>query len=420
MAKNWAICVGINNYENLQPLRYAVNDADALRHWLISKAGFSEKRVYYFADNSPPIDDASKPYDSQPTFGKLMRFLNVRFKEPFLESGDNLWFFFSGHGIRYQEQDYLMLSDSDPDGENITRTAIPLNYVTERLRKSGADNVMVFVDACRESTGKKGLGSQIKNQQGIITIASCSPNELSYEVKELSHGAFTYALLESLGIQGENNCATLERLTSRLQYRVNEINHEYRKLRQTPYAVAEPASKYHLILLPDYIKPTLDDIATLREDALEAEAEGNLKLAKSLWTRLVQVDPDRALKALERIWSKQKGIPKSNNQRELDRAGSKSSEIYPPRTKTARPRANNPQNRSTNQNRRSNPTPQTNFTRRRLLQIAGWTGTGVGTVFVTGKGLEWIFDRNNETEVKQKNDEIKQNISDLKQQISES
>ena len=83
MAKNWAICIGINHYENLQPLRYAVNDADALRNWLIAKAGFSEKRVYYFADNSPPIADASKPYDSKPTFGKLMRFLNVRFKEPF-------------------------------------------------------------------------------------------------------------------------------------------------------------------------------------------------------------------------------------------------------------------------------------------------------------------------------------------------
>ena len=312
MAGNWAICIGINHYENLQPLKYAVNDADDLRDWLIEKAGFSQKRVYYFADNSPPITDASKPYKSQPTYGKLMRFLNVRFKKPFLKSGDNLWFFFSGHGMRYQEQDYLMLSDSDPDGENITRTAIPLNYVTQRLRQSGADNVMLFVDACRESRGKRGLGSYIQQQQGIITIASCSPNELSYEVDKLKHGSFTYALLESLEIQGESNCATLERLAQRLEYRVNEINREYRKPRQTPYAVAEPASKYHLILLPDYIQPTLDDIATLREDALEAEAENNLKLAESLWTRLVQFDPEKALRALRRIWIKlerQEGIP---------------------------------------------------------------------------------------------------------------
>ncbi len=330
MAGNWAICIGINHYENLQPLKYAVNDADDLRDWLIEKAGFSQKRVYYFADNSPPITDASKPYKSQPTYGKLMRFLNVRFKKPFLKSGDNLWFFFSGHGMRYQEQDYLMLSDSDPDGENITRTAIPLNYVTQRLRQSGADNVMLFVDACRESRGKRGLGSYIQQQQGIITIASCSPNELSYEVDKLKHGSFTYALLESLEIQGESNCATLERLAQRLEYRVNEINREYRKPRQTPYAVAEPASKYHLILLPDYIQPTLDDIATLREDALEAEAENNLKLAESLWTRLVQFDPEKALRALRRIWIKlerQEGIPESDKVPKTEPGGSKAPEI---------------------------------------------------------------------------------------------
>ena len=330
MAGNWAICIGINHYENLQPLKYAVNDADDLRDWLIEKAGFSQKRVYYFADNSPPITDASKPYKSQPTYGKLMRFLNVRFKKPFLKSGDNLWFFFSGHGMRYQEQDYLMLSDSDPDGENITRTAIPLNFVTQRLRKSGADNVMLFVDACRESIGKRGLGTDMGQQQGIITIASCSPNELSYEVEKLEHGSFTYALLESLEIQGESNCATLERLAQRLELRVNEINREYRKPRQTPYAVAEPASKYHLILLPDYIQPTLDDIATLREDALEAEAENNLKLAESLWTRLVQFDREKSLRALRRIWIKlerQEGIPESDKVPKTEPGGSKAPEI---------------------------------------------------------------------------------------------
>jgi uncharacterized caspase-like protein len=31
MAKNWAICVGINQYDNLSPLNYAVRDAEAMR-----------------------------------------------------------------------------------------------------------------------------------------------------------------------------------------------------------------------------------------------------------------------------------------------------------------------------------------------------------------------------------------------------
>jgi hypothetical protein len=31
MSENWAICVGINNYVNLQPLEFAEQDAEALR-----------------------------------------------------------------------------------------------------------------------------------------------------------------------------------------------------------------------------------------------------------------------------------------------------------------------------------------------------------------------------------------------------
>lgn len=34
MGKNWAILVGINNYDNLQPLNYAKRDAEAMKDWL--------------------------------------------------------------------------------------------------------------------------------------------------------------------------------------------------------------------------------------------------------------------------------------------------------------------------------------------------------------------------------------------------
>jgi uncharacterized caspase-like protein len=75
-----------------------------------------------------------------------------------------------------------------------------------------------------------------------ITICSCSPKEKSYEIEQIGQGAFTYALLESLRIQGEGNSATVERLYQRLRYRVTEINRIYNKPEQTPYAIAEPAS----------------------------------------------------------------------------------------------------------------------------------------------------------------------------------
>jgi formylglycine-generating enzyme required for sulfatase activity len=301
MAKNWAMCVGINQYDNLSPLNYAVRDAEAMRDYF-TEVGFDQ--VYLFTDNSPAITDAGKPFNSQPSFGSLRRFLRVRFEKAFLSSGDNFWFFFSGHGMRHGEKDYLLPCDSDPHPEGIEETAIPLSYVSERLRRCGADNVVLLLDACRNEGGSKGIGLGEEEQQGVITLASCSPSERSYEIEALQQGSFTYALLEALRIQGVGNCATVERLEQRLRYRIPEINQSHRKPKQNPYAVVEPAFKYHLILLQN--QATLQDVATLKLAAFEAQTEGNLVLAEQLWTRILAVSPAdaQALKALRQIWTR--------------------------------------------------------------------------------------------------------------------
>ncbi|MBD0346766.1 MAG: GUN4 domain-containing protein, partial [Coleofasciculus sp. Co-bin14] len=179
-------------------------------------------------------------------------------------------------------RDYLIPCDGNP--RDVEYTAISISYVTERLLRCGADNVVLLLDACRNEGEKAGLGIGLEKQQGVITICSCSPREKSYEIEQIGQGAFTYTLLESLRIQGEGNCATVERLYQRLRYRVAEINRDYNKPEQTPYAIVEPASKYHLILLPR--QATLQDIALLKMDALKAEVAGDYELAKQLWIRV--------------------------------------------------------------------------------------------------------------------------------------
>ncbi|GGA54193.1 GUN4 domain-containing protein [Okeania sp. KiyG1] len=308
MAKNWAICVGINHYDNMPTLQYAKRDAELMRDYFLNEAGF--EKVYLFTDNSPQINDVDQPFNSQPTYGTLRRFLRERFENEFLSAGDNFWFFYSGHGMRFNDRDYLMPTDADPHPDGVENTAIPLYFVTERLRRCGADNIILFLDACRSQESSKGLGIGKEKQKGVITFFSCSPNERSYEIEDerIKQGAFTYSLLEALRIQGEGNCATVERLYNRLLYRIPDINRQFRKPRQTPYAIVEPATKYHLILLEK--QATEQDIATLREEALETENEDNLELAEQLWIRVLAVSPanEKALKALRRIWQKQHNI----------------------------------------------------------------------------------------------------------------
>ncbi|KYC39660.1 peptidase C14 [Scytonema hofmannii PCC 7110] len=304
MARNWAIAIGINQYNNLQRLNYAKLDAEAMCDWFREEARFD--RVFLFTEDSQAIP-GSAPIPTYPTYGNLWRFLRANFERPLLAAADNLWFFFAGHGCRESDRDYLMLLDSDPG--DVEHTAIPVDFVTQRLRRSGADNVVLFLDACRDqgSKGGEGIG---REHQGVVTFYSCGSGQKSYEIEHLRHGSFTQGLLEGLRITGEGNCATVERLDRYLQSRVPTINQQHRKPQQNPYATAEPAVKLHLILLPD--QATLHDIATMKLDAYQAEVQEDWELARQLWIRVnvaARGSDMQAIEAFSRIDQRQRQSP---------------------------------------------------------------------------------------------------------------
>jgi uncharacterized caspase-like protein len=300
MGRNWAISIGINNYDFSQNLNYAKRDAELMREFLIKEAGFEQ--VLFFSEDSP--DYAGK--STRPSFVNLRSVLRTRFEKPFMEAGDNFWFFFSGHGMRHKECDHLMACDSDPG--DIEHTAISIKYVTERLRLCGADNVVLILDACRSQGIKSGEGignqaAQVAREKGVITIFSCRPHEYSYEIDDLQQGIFTKALLDGLGTQGK--CATVERLNHYLSTRVSDLIRQYKKgdtSRQTPYMIVEPATKYHLILCPQYA--TKADVAPMKFDASIAELHQDFDLAQQLWIRVLAASPGGdmdAVKGLQRI-----------------------------------------------------------------------------------------------------------------------
>ncbi|MBD2444728.1 SUMF1/EgtB/PvdO family nonheme iron enzyme [Dolichospermum sp. FACHB-1091] len=292
MSKNWAISIGINQYDNLQPMNFAKRDAEAMAAWFREEAKFDQ--VFLFTEDSPPIN-TSPPIPTQPTYGRLRRFLQAQFEQPLLEPGDNLWFFFAGHGMRHADKDYLMLADSDPGA--IEHTAISVEYITERLRRSRADNVVLLLDACREESSRSGLGIGEQKHQGVITFYSCTANQKSWEIAELQHGSFTYTLLKGLRLHR----ATVERLDRYLNSAVPKLNIKYQKPIQNPYLKAEPPYKIHYILLEQ--SATLKDVETLKVEASEAENEGNLDLADQLWIRVLRVSraDSKAVRAIKRI-----------------------------------------------------------------------------------------------------------------------
>jgi formylglycine-generating enzyme required for sulfatase activity len=281
---NWAIAIGVNQYEFLHPLKYAKNDALHICQFLGNEAKFD--RIFYFSDDSPDLDGKT----TKPFRNNLLKVFKELFAQPFLHASDNFWFFFAGHGILSDGIDYLMPSDGDPD--NVVETGISVNQVIQNLRGSGAGNVILALDACRNqvrrsggSRSGEGIGRETEREAKIadvISIAACSPSEYSYEVDDLEHGAFTYALVEGLGVQGR--CATAAKLNTYLKHRVPELA----KTRQTPRMMLDPQEKGHWILMPKYAEKI--DLEPLKKDAFKAHRNKNLDMARRLWMQVLAVD----------------------------------------------------------------------------------------------------------------------------------
>ncbi|MFM2430904.1 MAG: hypothetical protein RLZZ511_2117 [Cyanobacteriota bacterium] len=291
-----AIVIGVNNYEFLQPLSYAQQDALALKNFLEQEAKFD--RVYYFAEDALPVNGVSM----KPTRNNLRRVMRDTFAQPFMGDGDNFWFFFSGHGMRDGERDFLMPIDGDPD--DVAESGISTAQVSEWLRGCGADNVVMILDACRSGGRKdgKGIGDETREgcrQTGVISLFSCSPNQFSYELPTYGQGAFTKVLLEGLGVQGA--CATVARLDEYLKRRVPEVVREClgNGVNQYPYSIAEPINKSHLILMPKHSRP--EDLNALKMDAFRAKDRGDLRLAYQCWLRVNIASSGSDMEAIDKI-----------------------------------------------------------------------------------------------------------------------
>ena len=302
MANNWAIVAGINDYDFLpgSPLKFAVADALAMRSFLRDDVGFKSDQVLFCGDGMVGSKQATRSVLRDILLHQIQRAKNA----------DNLWFFFSGHGIA----EHLMPIDGNP--RDLSGTAISIHFVTEHLRKCNAKNIVLVLDMCR-SEGRdpdernvesievslRELVKQREGQQGIITLFSCGRGESSYEVQALGQGAFTYALLEGL-----RKTTIVKDLEQHLALRVPELNQASGKVRkQVPLVIPEPGYKYHEPILSSYA--TEADVARLKEMAIVAELKEEFENAKRLLLQIIEFSEDKfqrseAMAALDRIEQK--------------------------------------------------------------------------------------------------------------------
>jgi formylglycine-generating enzyme required for sulfatase activity/uncharacterized caspase-like protein len=305
MVNNWAIVVGVDHYDFLPEknhLQFARQDALAMQRFLCQKAGFSADRVLLCGNEGSRIATKAVLRDI------LLHEVNHPQRA---QNADNLWFFFSGHGMA----EHLMTIDANP--RDLQETAISIQFVAQCLRNCKAKNIVLILDMCRDEnpdpgrknvvemeTALRRLAKDQEGQQGIVTLLSCSEGESSYEIaglgedENLGQGAFTHALLE--GLRESTTPKALEKYLAR---RIPELHQAAGKVRkQVPVIIPEPGRKYELPILSHYA--TTSDISSLKDLATDAEVEEcDFEEAIRLWKQIneLAIDPADRRRAVNKI-----------------------------------------------------------------------------------------------------------------------
>lgn len=240
MANNWAVAIGINQYQFFQPLGCAQADAEALKDFLVTEGGFLPQQCLLMTDTSPPLGDRST-YPTKENILLLLEDLAAACWQP----QDRVWFFFSGYGVNYNGQDYLMPVEGNPD--RVEETGVEVRALMQSMQVATLD-VLLLLDINRAFGTQADLRVgqetiELAQELQIPTILSCQPEQFSHESSELGHGFFTAALLEALRY---GNGSTLTNLETYLSVRTPELCQHYWRPTQNPVTVI--ASRKQVIL----------------------------------------------------------------------------------------------------------------------------------------------------------------------------
>ena len=195
--KSWALVVGINDYNNIPNLNYAVEDALAIKNMLINVHGFPRKNVRYLIDKEATQSNIKKELSN------LMKNAG---------ENDRVVFYFAGHGetaeLGLEEGDIGFLLPADGDVEDLYFSAIDMEELKRISKFSKAKHMLFLVDACYGglaavntrslTTNTPNFLDKVSDENARQIITAGGKDEKVIEKDDWEHSAFTKNLLSGL------------------------------------------------------------------------------------------------------------------------------------------------------------------------------------------------------------------------------
>ncbi|MGO4499609.1 caspase domain-containing protein [Paenibacillus sp. 2RAB27] len=187
----YAVVIGVEAYKhsNINSVAFATNDAISFQQ-AMQQNGCEEKNIHLLVNE-------------QATTSFIMSTLQRLVYE--VEENDELIFFFAGHGEICSGQQFLITYDTAYS--NITNTALALDELFVQIRNF--KRVTIFLDSCHsgmpisslqrgKETVKRDPFELLKDLEYQVAFASCKNGEKSYGSDILSHGTWTYHVVQAL------------------------------------------------------------------------------------------------------------------------------------------------------------------------------------------------------------------------------
>ena len=193
--KSWAVIIGVDNYLNLSPLSYAVDDAKAVAT-VLTRQGFKVTPLY------------NKQATRQAILRELREDLLTR-----VQKEDRVLIFFAGHIGEVKSKGggqpvgYMMPVDTEPG--RLVDTAMSMALLRELSDAIPAKQVLFLIDICYGGIPGRNLRSlppMTKDYLQVLTreparqlITAGGTGQQALAGPKWKHSVFTYYLLEAIG-----------------------------------------------------------------------------------------------------------------------------------------------------------------------------------------------------------------------------
>ena len=194
---SYALIIGIDKYENVSNLDYAVKDANSITTLLRDNFNFPSKNIQTLLNEEATYSNIRNSLSEISSSAK---------------ANDRVLIYFAGHGMTKDlpdggEMGYLLPVDGIKD--NLYASAIPMNDLKDLSYMSKAKHMLFLVDACYgglAAVGKRGLDAtnttnyikKVTNIKSRQIITAGGKSEPVIEKPEWGHSAYTMNLLRGL------------------------------------------------------------------------------------------------------------------------------------------------------------------------------------------------------------------------------